>query len=85
MTCGNSHLVFSLMSKANYLTAQLRESAPYLKDAGWQQTAKLVSEAADELEALRALVEELTLAAPAAEANANVQVYELPRMRRPRG
>jgi hypothetical protein len=25
-----------------YLTAQLRESSPYLKDVGWRDTAKLL-------------------------------------------
>src|SRR6266571_2820678 len=29
----------SLVSKPSYLSVQLRESAPYLKDAGWRQTA----------------------------------------------
>ncbi|MEA3095669.1 MAG: hypothetical protein QOJ04_7011 [Caballeronia sp.] len=60
-----------MSSAPNYLTTQLRESAPYLKDAGWHQTATLVTAAADEIEALRALVEELTLRAPVAEANEN--------------
>jgi len=71
------------MSKATYLTAQLRDSAPYLKDAGWHRTAKLVCEAADELEALRALLTQLTPQAPP-EANENVEDYELPKVRRPR-
>jgi hypothetical protein len=35
------------------LAAQLRESAPYLKDIGWEDTAKLVLLAADEIEGLR--------------------------------
>ena len=56
------------MSKATYLTTQLREFAPYLKDAGWHQSAKLVLAAADEIEALRLRVEELT---PDAQANEN--------------
>jgi hypothetical protein len=64
------------MSKATYLTTQLRESAPYLRDAGWHQTAKLVSAAADELEALGLLVEELTPDAPAVQANENEQMRE---------
>ena len=42
------------MSKATYLSAQLRESAPYLRDAGWRQTADLLLAAADEIETLRA-------------------------------
>ena len=41
------------MKKATHLSAQLRESAPYLKDAGWQQTATLLLAAADEIEALQ--------------------------------
>jgi hypothetical protein len=72
------------MSKATYLTAQLRESAPYLRDAGWHQTAELVCEAADELETLRGLVKKLTPEAPAAQANENAQVYQPARARRPR-
>ena len=42
------------MSKTTYLSAQLRESAPYLQDAGWRQTADLLLAAADEIETLRA-------------------------------
>ena len=42
------------MSKMTYLSAQLRESAPYLQDAGWRQTADLLLAAADEIETLRA-------------------------------
>lgn len=42
------------MSKATYLSAQLRESVPYLQDAGWRQTADLLLAAADEIETLRA-------------------------------
>ena len=41
------------MQKSNYLSAQLRESAPYLKDAGWHQVATLIIVAADEIETLR--------------------------------
>jgi hypothetical protein len=41
-------------SKSGYLTAQQRESAPYLRDAGWHQAAQLLVAAADEIEALRA-------------------------------
>jgi hypothetical protein len=40
-------------AKSGYLPAQLRESAPYLKDAGWQQTATLLLAAADEIEMLQ--------------------------------
>jgi hypothetical protein len=42
-----------------YLCAQLRESAPYLRDAGWRQTAELLTAAADEIDALRVQVEAL--------------------------
>lgn len=47
------------MAKPNYLSAQLRESAPYLKDAGWHDTAVLMTAAADEIEALRQRLAEL--------------------------
>jgi hypothetical protein len=47
------------MAKTTYLTAQLRESAPYLRDAGWRETATLMEAAADEIETLRQRVEEL--------------------------
>lgn len=40
--------------KPTYLTAQLRESAPYLQEAGWQQTATLLVAAAAEIEKLQA-------------------------------
>jgi hypothetical protein len=63
--------LISLMSKATYLTTQLRESAPYLKDAGWHESAKLVVAAANEIEALRLRVEELTFDVPVAQANEN--------------
>jgi hypothetical protein len=35
-----------------YLTAQLGESAPYLKDGGWRDTAKPLFLAADEIESV---------------------------------
>lgn len=47
------------MSKTTYLTAQLRESAPYLRDAGWRETATLIEAAADEIELLRDRVAKL--------------------------
>ena len=50
------------MAKPNYLSTQLRESAPYLKDAGWQDTAALMTAAADEIEALRQRILELEAA-----------------------
>jgi hypothetical protein len=39
-----------------FLSSQLRESASYLKDAGWSETATLLLAAADEIERLRAQV-----------------------------
>ena len=39
-------------TRATYLTAQLREAAPYLADAGWHQTARLLADAATEIERL---------------------------------
>ena len=55
------HLIASStrMGKPNYLSTQLRESAPYLKDAGWRDTAALMTAAADEIEALRQRIAEL--------------------------
>ena len=50
------------MPKPNYLSMQLRESAPYLKDAGWQETAVLMTAAADEIEALKQRIAELEAA-----------------------
>ena len=41
------------MPAETYLTAQLRESAPYLADAGWRQTADLLLAAAAEIDELR--------------------------------
>jgi hypothetical protein len=41
------------------LVAAIRESGGYLEDEGWQQTAQLMSLAADEIERLNARVEEL--------------------------
>ena len=45
------------VEKPTYLTAQLRESAPYLRDAGWRETSTLLLAAADEIESLRAQLE----------------------------
>jgi hypothetical protein len=39
---------------ASYLTAQLLEAVPYLADAGWHQTAKLLTDAATEIGRLQA-------------------------------
>jgi len=44
------------MSKATFLTTQLRESASYLQDEGFRQTADMVIAAANEIEALRAML-----------------------------
>jgi hypothetical protein len=44
------------MARATYLSAQLREAAPYLCDAGWRQTADLLIAAALEIEQLRAQI-----------------------------
>jgi hypothetical protein len=41
------------VKKQTYLSAQLRESAPYLKDAGFRQAATLMLAAADEIETLQ--------------------------------
>ena len=47
------------VKQATYLSAQLRDSAPYLRDIGWRETATLITWAADEIEELRARVFEL--------------------------
>ena len=39
-------------TSATYLTAQLLEAVPYLADAGWHQIAKLLTDAATEIERL---------------------------------
>jgi len=52
------------MQKATYLSAQLRESAPYLRDAGWRQTADLVIAAAQEIESLRSQLAAATFDTP---------------------
>ena len=36
-----------------FLSSQLRESAPYLQDEGWDQTAQLLLAAAAEIESLQ--------------------------------
>jgi hypothetical protein len=41
------------------LIRELRESRPYLADEGWRNVAKLMSEAADEIERLDARIQEL--------------------------
>jgi len=47
------------MTKETFLSAQLRESAPYLREAGWRQTADLLIAAAAEIESLRNQVKAL--------------------------
>jgi hypothetical protein len=49
------------MGEQTFISAQLRESAPYLNDAGFRQTAALLLAAADELELLRSLLKQSTL------------------------
>jgi hypothetical protein len=58
------------MSKASFITAQLRESVPYLKDAGWHETAKLLLAAAAEIELLHGLLEQSPVG-PSQQANEN--------------
>ena len=66
---GDGHLAESMTSfpatKPTYLTAQLRESVPYLRDAGWRETATLLVAAADEIEQLGARVVDLECRFPA--------------------
>jgi hypothetical protein len=52
------------VKQATYLSAQLRDSAPYLRDIGWHETATLLTLAADEIEELRARVFELENTSP---------------------
>jgi hypothetical protein len=44
------------VKKETYLSSQLRESAPYLKEAGFRQTATLLMAAAEEIETLQTRV-----------------------------
>ena len=44
--------------QATYLTTQLRDSAPYVREAGWAQTAELLMAAAAEIESPRSQVSE---------------------------
>lgn len=48
-----SRLINGSQPRATYLTAQLEESASYLRNSGWQQTAVLLLAAAAEIESLR--------------------------------
>ena len=41
-----------------FLSSQLRDSAPYLRDDGWDQTAQLLLAAAAEIEGLQARLAE---------------------------
>jgi hypothetical protein len=60
------------MGRTSYLSAQLRESAPYLRDVGWRQTAELLIAAADEIEQLRSqLAASAVINEPAHQANEN--------------
>jgi hypothetical protein len=43
----------SCARRDRYLSAQLREAVPYLKDAGWHETASLLA-AADDIERMQA-------------------------------
>ena len=45
-----------MANEEGFLTAQLRELAPYLIDAGFRETATLVKAAADEIDLLRSLL-----------------------------
>jgi hypothetical protein len=47
-----------------FLSSQLRESAPYLRDDGWDQTAQLLLAAAAEIEYLAQLAETKPADAP---------------------
>ena len=65
------------MHKATYLSAQLRESAPYLRDAGWRQTADLLVAAAHEIESLNSQLAEAMLEMPIdRQANENQGIAE---------
>jgi len=57
----------SAMKPATYLSAQSYQSAPYLRDAGWRETATLLTVAADEIERLRARVMNLESRSPVPE------------------
>lgn len=46
------------MPHETFLSSQLRESVPYLAEAGFKQTAALMLAAADELEMLQELVKQ---------------------------
>jgi hypothetical protein len=51
----------SSVKNSSYLSTQLMESAPYLKDAGWRETATLLIAAAAEIEELKQRVAELEI------------------------
>ena len=55
------------VKQATYLSAQLRESVGYLRDAGWRETASLLTVAAEEIEQLRARVIDLERHSPGSE------------------
>jgi len=52
------------VKQPTYLSTQLREATPYLCDAGWRETATLLTLAADEIEHLRARILFLEQAPP---------------------
>jgi hypothetical protein len=65
--CDNTEHEALAVKRATYLSVQLRESVPYLRDAGWRETATLLTAAADEIEQLRARVMDLERHSPAPE------------------
>ena len=65
--CDNTAHEIPAVKQASYLSTQLRESVPYLRDAGWRETATLLTVAADEIEQLRARVVDLEGGSPAPE------------------
>ena len=49
------------MANSSYLSTQLMAFAPYLRDAGWRETATLLIAAAAEIEELKQRVAELEI------------------------
>ena len=52
------------VKSSTFLVRELRESEPYLADAGWHEVARLMLTAADEIEQLHAIIGELEGAKP---------------------
>jgi len=50
-----------MVANFSFLSTQLMESAPYLRDAGWRETATLLIAAAAEIEELKQRVAELEI------------------------